>query len=378
MGRNKSSGTPKGAPPSPRRTPTHIPPPRSTNETKGHFRKNPVAARYKNTDISMNTGTNTENTTIAPPSIKNIDRKRLRSGDRSSSTPDKARKINTDLVNVDPLLATKCQRKTQTIAFEERRVQNNDPVQSDVVYTIPVLVVTKKHNNGPEVVIQSHNEGPTEDMDLDEGRESTTASSSESLIGANRSDATPKGDGLNYELRERCNEVLIKIAIMAMPIDEATPTPNSSKSPPAPTVMEAKSRVRIVKPTRPVKLSVTTATSTMVAEPMVTVTETTTAVKSYDITAHGTAKDVDIYGSVLSTITIDDYGSTSNPITIDDPVNTVDNTLTTESTTIDANLPKRGNPILIALGENTRRSLLRTYGPVALYGWRPPPHQGFV
>lgn len=215
-------------------------------------------------------------------------------------------------------------------------------------------------------------------MDLDEGREDTAASSSGSLIGANGSDATPKGDGLNYELRERCNEVLIKIAIMAMPIDEATPMLNSSKSLPGPTVMEAKSRVRIIKPTRPVKLSVTTATSTMVAEPMVTVTETTTAVKSYDITAHGTAKDVDIYGSDLSTITIDDYGSASNPITIDDPINTVDNTLTTESTTIDANLQKRGNPILIALGENTRRSLLRTYGPVALYGWRPPPHQGFV
>lgn len=265
---------------------------------------------------------------------------------------------------------------------EQRRVQNNDLVQCGVASTVSVLAVTEKHNDVLEVAIQSRKEGPDEDMGLNEGKGSTTASSSGTSTGVNGSDATPEGDGLDYELRERSNEVLVKIAIMAgqlaILVDEAIAITKSGKHPPGPIVIRAKSSDPIVKPTKPVKPRVTTATSTMAAEPMATVTMATAAIESSDITAQGTAEDANVYGSTSNPIHIDVYGSASNPIMVDGYIDTVDNTLTTKSTTTDANLPKRGDPILIALGENTRLSLFRTFGRVALTGWLPLPHQDFV
>ncbi|KAF9123901.1 hypothetical protein BGX30_001206 [Mortierella sp. GBA39] len=241
MGRNKSNHTPKGAPPSPRRTSTS--PPRSANKTKGCSRKNPVATRNENTYIDMDMGTDTESITVTL-TVKNADKKRLCSGDRSSLTPDKARKRNTDVVGEDPLFATMRQRKTQAIEFEQRRVQNNDPVEGGVAYTIPVLVVTEKQNNVPETAIQSHKEEPDEDMDLDEDKESTAASSFGPSTGVNGSDATPEGDGLDSELRQRSREVLVKIAIIAeepvIPVDEATALTKSSKPPPGHNAIKAK------------------------------------------------------------------------------------------------------------------------------------------
>ncbi|KAF9543282.1 hypothetical protein EC957_001008 [Mortierella hygrophila] len=127
---------------------------------------------------------------------------------------------------------------TEAIEFEQRRVQNNDPVEGGVAYTIPVLVVTKKQNNFPETAIQSHQEGPDEDMDLDlgEDNESTAASSFGPSTGVNGSDATLEGDELDPERRQRSKEVLVKIAIIAeepaIPVDKATALTKSSKPPP--------------------------------------------------------------------------------------------------------------------------------------------------
>ncbi|KAF9123900.1 hypothetical protein BGX30_001205 [Mortierella sp. GBA39] len=70
----------------------------------------------------------------------------------------------------------------------------------------------------------------------------------------------------------------------------------------------------------------------MAAEPIVTVTDATTAIESLGGNVQGTAKDVDVYGSTSNPIIIDVYGSASNSITVDDHIDTVDNTLTTEST----------------------------------------------
>lgn len=263
-----------------------------------------------------------------------------------------------------------------TITVEQRRAQNNDPVQGGVPYTIPVLVVPEKHNDVLEEATQSRKEGP------DEGKASTTASFSGPATGTNGSDATLERGGLDSELRNRSNEALLKIAIMAerlaILVDEATAITISSKPPPGSTVIEAMSSDSIVKTTKPIKPRGTTAKSTISAELMVTAIKATTAAESYDITAQGTVKDANVYGSISNPILIDVYGAASNPVMVDDQIDTFGNTLTTESTTTDANFPMRGNPILIALGENTRLSLFRTFGRVALTGWLPLPHQDFV
>ncbi|KAG9063540.1 hypothetical protein KI688_004424 [Linnemannia hyalina] len=341
MDPSKSNDTPKGAPPSPRRTPhpTPTPPPRSTNKTKGCSRKNPVATRNKNTYIDTDMGTDTESITVIL-AVKKADMKRLSSGNRPSLTPGKARKRNADVVDQDPLFSTKRQRKTQALSLNKDASRTTTPVEGGVAYTIPVLVVTKKQNDVPETAIQSYKEGPDEDMDLDEDKESTAASSFELSTGVNGSDATPEGDGLDSELRQWSEEVHVKIAIIAeepaIPVDEATALTKSSKPPPRHNPIKVKPSDPIVKPTKPAKPRVTTATSTMTAEPIVTVTGAMTAVESLDITTQGTAKDVDVYGSTSNPIIIVVYGSASNPIT-------VDNILTTELITTDEHTQER-NP----------------------------------